>query len=81
MIHLRTHRESVAEKSEMKLLLIPTGCNLLGLKSLGYGMASVKGEGCQGTETLARCTDHEYLGLMQTEAHLAECHDSQYCCA
>jgi hypothetical protein len=41
-------------------------------------MASAKEEGCQRTETIARCTDREYLGLMQTGTLLAEYHDSQW---
>jgi hypothetical protein len=41
-------------------------------------MASAKEEGCQRTETIARCTDREYLGLMQAGTLLAEYHDSQW---
>jgi hypothetical protein len=40
-------------------------------------MASAKEESCQRTETIARCTDHEYLGLIQAGTLLAEYHDSQ----
>jgi hypothetical protein len=56
MAHFQPHTESVAEKPEMELLLIPTGSDLLGSKPRIWDMASMKEE----------LPDSEYLGLMQT---------------